>query len=310
MLTSPRPVWQPHHPDGRSNRQTHPQQHHRQQEAAAQAEPAPGHEGPSGGLPIRGEAPASPVGRQTVLGTWAQRLYKLPLPGSNAAAHKREGKGLGAGASWAVEAAACSSGGSSGTAAARASLAQPIPKVAPAAAAAAVAGPVRGEEGEEEDEDEDEEEAVARAAWRWRFAKRWAAEQARQLDPAASMGDGGDGVEELIAYLAAGGAAGPMDMERTVSEGDALGSAGSAARLLAGSMSLLGQEGLLVGEMSRNGSFSGSVKGGGGCGSRRGSRVAGGGGGGVATRELSAAARRAARLLAAQADLDRAAADR
>jgi hypothetical protein len=53
---------------------------------------------------------------------------------------------------------------------------------------------------------DEEEEAVQQIAWRWRFARRWQAEQTRgPLDPTttASVGDGG--MEEALQYLAACG---------------------------------------------------------------------------------------------------------
>jgi hypothetical protein len=53
---------------------------------------------------------------------------------------------------------------------------------------------------------DDEEEAVQQIAWRWRFARRWQAEQARPpLDPAATASPGDGGMEEALQYLAACG---------------------------------------------------------------------------------------------------------
>jgi hypothetical protein len=296
-------------------------------------------------LPIlNGDAGPMPTQQPPALGTWAQRQYKLPLPrgaqppaarrGATALSPMREGRE-----------GPCDVPPSS----LAASLAQPIPgapqqsaEAPPAAAAAAAAAPAGPGQGGEEEEEE-EEEAVARAAWRWRFAKRWQAEQVRGLDPAASAGEG-DGMEETLAYLAACGGQG-WDLSRTMSDG--LGaSSGSAPRMLGtmDSVGLLGQEALLVGESnSRQASFTNSplaAAAGGGApggpgGSRRGgsatrpsllgAAAAGGGGGGrggggggaaagrgggAATRELTAATKRAKQLLATQCDLDRAAEER
>lgn len=53
---------------------------------------------------------------------------------------------------------------------------------------------------------DEEEEAVQQIAWRWRFARRWQAEQARgPLDPAATASVGDGGMEEALQYLAACG---------------------------------------------------------------------------------------------------------
>ena len=48
------------------------------------------------------------------------------------------------------------------------------------------------------------DDEVADAAWRWRFARRWHAEQVREVDPADETGDG-DKTEEALQFLKAGG---------------------------------------------------------------------------------------------------------
>jgi len=53
---------------------------------------------------------------------------------------------------------------------------------------------------------DDEDEAVQQLGWRWRFARRWQAEQARMPpDPAAAGSPGDGGMEEALQYLAACG---------------------------------------------------------------------------------------------------------
>ncbi|GBF98655.1 hypothetical protein Rsub_11649 [Raphidocelis subcapitata] len=205
------------------------------------------------------------------LGTWIYRQYKPAADEAAAAASGQPG----------------TSGRATGAA-----------RIAAAASAA------------EEEEDDDEDNALARAAWRWRFARRWQAEQARQLDPAASTGEDGDGVDDLLAVLGACGAA-PWELSRTASDG---GEGSMHGRGTAGSVSLLGQEAMLVegdgggGGVSREPSFYGSP--GGGRAARPGSSLGGrpaGAGAGAATRELTATARRATQLLRAQSAAERAA---
>ncbi|KAI8464948.1 MAG: hypothetical protein J3K34DRAFT_489495 [Monoraphidium minutum] len=292
-------------------------------------------------VPIRGGggeagAEAEAGGRPAALGTWAGRQFKLPLPW-------RSGGGAAATAAGSAGSGQQQQGGAKQQqqqqqqqhqeeeeeqeqqqteqqqGAGQRGGAQPQhPRAAPEAVP-------EGEGGEEEEESE-EEEQMARAAWRWRFAKRWQAEQARQLDPAASAGDG-DGMEETLEYLAACGQ--PWDMPaRGGGGGGAAGGScvrsGSGLGGTVGSVGLLGQEALLVGDLSRNASLSSPPSGrrgsllsaGGGSGRARaaagsvGGRGGGGGGSGAATRELTAVTRRATALLQAQSDLDKAAGER
>ncbi len=314
----------------------------------------------SAGTAPQADAPAS------VLGTWAQRLFRLPLPGrgSQKQLQQQESNGRSAANSGRQDCDPASS------------VAQPIPGAAPwpaphkhaaatnvvavaadakQPAAAAAAGVQQQQQQQHEQaqqrqrqrgqerarpagasEDEDDEEVIARAAWRWRFAKRWQAEQARQLDPAASGGDG-DGLEDTLAYLTACGQ--PWaELSRTMSDGLGRSGSGGGQPLLGtvDSVGLLGQERLLVGESGsrapslgngspfgggllrrsstplRGPSILGGAGGGAGAGGAGGGRGGGGSGrgGGAATRELNAVTRRANALLATQSGLDRAADER
>lgn len=288
--------------------------------------------------------------RQPPLGTWAHRQYMLPLPGRTSAGNQPPQRSAFAADAAALEdeqrgAEACSlpppqqqqqQAAFAGFPPLASSLAQPIPgtcqegptpRAAGTAAAAATAGgdaaalataaagastapqPIAAAA-------DDDDEALARAAWRWRFAKRWQAEQARQIDAAASGGDSEGGMEEVLAYLAACGQ--PWDMSRTMSADGLGGSGGSATRMMGtiGSMGLLGQEQLLVGDYSRNaslngrGGLTGSGRGVGGLAAAAGAGGRGGGRHGVVTRELSAVTRRATQLLQTQTDLESAAEER
>lgn len=155
---------------------------------------------------------------------------------------------------------------------------------------------------------DDEEEAVTQAAWRWRFAKRWQAEQARgPVDPAASVGDGG--MEEALQYLAACGE--NWHLARGTS--GQIGGSTAESRLLGtlGTPSLLGAELLVDESYSAHGSGRGLLQstgsGGLGCGflSREASHCAGMARG-EATRQVTSINKRAAQLLAAQSDINKA----
>ncbi|KIZ02453.1 hypothetical protein MNEG_5504 [Monoraphidium neglectum] len=311
-----------------------PPHHQQQQRQQLQVEEEQAQQGAP--IPVRGGGECSTSGRgegdqqQAGLGTWAHRQFKLPLPGRGGKGNskqqqeqeqqqrleQREDE---------AQHAACAAAVPLGS-----SVAQPIPRGRqPPGSAAAPPQAAAGGGGRADDDDE----AYTRAAWRWRFAKRWQAEQARQLDPAASGGDG-DGLEEALAYLAACGQ--PWDMPRTLSGDGALGASGfsGAGGALAaaaagrggggdmgtmGSVGLLGQESLLVGgDLSRGASLTNvspgrrsALAGGGPSGAGRGGGRGGGGGRhGDATRELTAVTRRATQLLQAQTDLGRAADER
>lgn len=273
--------------------------------------------------------------RQPTLGTWAARQFKLLLPGSGKEQQQQlPQRKPGPACPWPagdpsgpLEREPRQQAHAAATSLLSTSLAQPIPGVrqpaarGPDGAAMARHAGTGGVPSQEEGEDDDE--TLARAAWRWRFAKRWQAEQVRQLDPAASGGDG-DGMDEALAYLAACGQ--PWEMSRTVSDGMG-GSSGSAPRTLGtlDNVGLLGQEQMLVGDMMSHpaslaggspachlGSAGGSGHGGGAAMLRpsAGGRGCGRHAAGAATRELTAATRRAKQLLKAHADLDRAAGER
>lgn len=171
---------------------------------------------------------------------------------------------------------------------------------------------------------DEEEEAVQQAAWRWRFAKRWQAEQTRP--PAehaehASVGDGG--MEEALQYLAACGE--NWHLARAASIDPA-----SDSRLLGtlGTPSLLSAELLVDESFSAHGSRGGLLQStgsdmlGSGCLSREASsagvpgqqhaghhqhgRHGAGRGGGEATQQVTGITKRAAQLLAAQSDINKA----
>ncbi|KAG2492790.1 hypothetical protein HYH03_008950 [Edaphochlamys debaryana] len=79
-----------------------------------------------------------------------------------------------------------------------------------------------------------EEQAMQDAAWRWRFTRRWQAEQAR--NPERSASSAGDALEEALAYLNATGATTTTSVSMQIANaprrgrrggGGALGGAGS-----------------------------------------------------------------------------------
>jgi hypothetical protein len=168
---------------------------------------------------------------------------------------------------------------------------------------------------------DDEEEAVQQAAWRWRFAKRWQAEQTRPpAEHAASVGDGG--MEEALQYLAACGE--NWHLARAASVDPA-----SESRLLGtlGTPSLLSAELLVDESFSAHGSgrggllqSTGSDVLGSGCLSREASSAGmnghhghsrhghhgAGRGGGEATQQVTGITKRAVQLLAAQSDINKA----
>jgi hypothetical protein len=191
-----------------------------------------------------------------------------------------------------------------------------------AAAAAAAAVEEAVAQGRRSMGTDDEEEAVQQAAWRWRFAKRWQAEQTRPpADHAASVGDGG--MEEALQYLAACGE--NWHLARATSIDPA-----SESRLLGtlGTPSLLSAELLVDESFSAHGSgrggllqSTGSDVLGSGCLSREascaganghhqhghgGAHHAAGRGGGEATQQVTGITKRAAQLLAAQSDINNA----
>ncbi|GBF89057.1 hypothetical protein Rsub_01774 [Raphidocelis subcapitata] len=292
-----------------------------------------------------------------VLGTWAQRrTYLLAKRNSFRLAPTREGhEGPAAEAAASAQpipgapqsAADKASGGAApANAASAAGAAAAAAAAAAAGAAADQAAPAPAPDPDEEGEEgeEDDEEVIARAAWRWRFAKRWQAEQVRQLDPSASAGEG-DGMEEALEYLAACGQ--QWDLSRTMSDGMGSGSVPRMLGTMDSGSGLLASELLVGGDASRHASFShsplaaaaggrrnatparpsmlGAAAGAGAAangaaaattsaagGARRGAAGAAAGGGrhGAATRELTAVTRRATALLQTVTDLDRAAEER
>jgi hypothetical protein len=167
---------------------------------------------------------------------------------------------------------------------------------------------------------DDEEEAVQQAAWRWRFAKRWQAEQTRPpADNAASVGDGG--MEEALQYLAACGENWHLARATSIdpaSESRLLGTLGTPSLL---SAELLVDESFSAHGSSRGGLLqsTGSDVLGSGCLSREASCAGANGhghgghchhgagrGGGEATQQVTGITKRAAQLLAAQSDINKA----
>lgn len=154
---------------------------------------------------------------------------------------------------------------------------------------------------------EDDEDAVMQAAWRWRFTRRWQAEQSRVVDPAApsSMSDG---MDEALLYLHACGE--NWHLARTTST-DLLGTHETRMLGTLGTPSLLTQD-MLVDESSFSGSKQRLL---GGCSSTGLSREpsltgAGAGGAATATREVLGITKRAAQLLKAQDDIDKVVSER
>ncbi|KAF8060056.1 hypothetical protein HT031_004995 [Scenedesmus sp. PABB004] len=281
--------------------------------------------------------PAQPY----VLGTWTQRQFKMPqaaaaqaaglaLPGTSLAQPipllARPGSSGGSGGAGSGGAAA--GGAEAGAEQAHGGNAAALAAAAAAAAADAAATLAAGSRTSRRSlGTDDEEEAVAQAAWRWRFARRWQAEQARPpADPAAPASVGDGGMEDALAYLAACGE--NWHLARAASAEDAGGTAESRMLGTLGTPSLLGAE-LLVGD----GSFSAASRGSGllagaesgglimggllsceashtGGGGASGGGGGGGAGRGAATQEVSGLTKRAAQLLAAQSDIDKAVAAR
>lgn len=141
-----------------------------------------------------------------------------------------------------------------------------------------------------------EDDAQA-AAWRWRFARKWHAEQQRVIDPENASCS--DKVEDALQFLQAGGGAGwnlqSRGLARTVStdlSGSVVHSIGTF-----GNGSLLGQELLLDGSYTYS-LTAGSLA------RVSGSEVL------QATREMNSMNRRAANLLQQQVELERQAAER
>jgi hypothetical protein len=192
-----------------------------------------------------------------------------------------------------------------------------------AAAAAAAAVEEAVAQGRRSIGTDDEEEAVQQAAWRWRFAKRWQAEQTRPpADHAASVGDGG--MEEALQYLAACGENWHLARATSIdpaSESRLLGTLGTPSLL---SAELLVDESLSAHGSGRGGLLqsTGSDVLGSGCLSREASCAGANGhhahghgghihhgagrGGGEATQQVTGITKRAAQLLAAQSDINKA----
>jgi hypothetical protein len=135
------------------------------------------------------------------LGTWAQRLFRLPLPQRGGAQAERSTDGGSTSGSRRTSSSGPAASSQAQAPASGASATRSIPAgqqpgrrgggttAGSAAAPAAVAS----------------EEALMQAAWRWRFARRWQAEQVRPVDPEA-VGSVGDGdMEDALQYLAACG---------------------------------------------------------------------------------------------------------
>jgi len=144
-------------------------------------------------------------------------------------------------------------------------------------------------------------DTAAEAAWRWRFARRWHAEQTRMQDPDAA-GSCNDKTEDALQYLQAGGGAGwnmQVNVTRTAS-GEASGMMFSMGNGTLGNGSLLAGDMLLDdGSYAATGVLSGSLK----RGMARGEVP-------TATREVNSLNRRAAALLQQQVELERAADER
>lgn len=228
------------------------------------------------------------------LGTWAQRLFRLPLPG--APISRRSSCDLSPVAEQHPSQVA---------ALATPSKQRSIPSVGGHARSGSAAANGGGGEA-------DEEEAMIQAAWRWRFARRWQAEQTRVVDPEHASADEGD-LEETLQYLAVCGVA--WDMARTTST-DMLAGAGESAQwdMLRGELSntagtptllLAGGEDSVSGPTSRHGSSAGHGLLAGAVRSGRSHSAGGRGQQAEALRDLRASARRAAEVLAQQADIER-----
>ncbi|CAL8467141.1 g6677 [Coccomyxa elongata] len=72
---------------------------------------------------------------------------------------------------------------------------------------------------EESDTLADDEEKLRQAAWRWRFNRRWAQEQARQMDPQYGLQAGDeDGWDEALGYMDACGPGWHLQIARTTSD--------------------------------------------------------------------------------------------
>jgi hypothetical protein len=149
-------------------------------------------------VPARQAQPEPP---SPVLGTWAQRQFKLPLPSQQgqrkanpfaaAAAHSAVLEDGGAAGGAALPRPAAADGQQRASGSRRASAG---PSAAAAGAQAAAAVPVAAPSGGGGSawrgaSTDSEDEAQQDAAWRWRFQRRWRMEQARLVDPAqASKG--------------------------------------------------------------------------------------------------------------------------
>ncbi|EIE26801.1 hypothetical protein COCSUDRAFT_59309 [Coccomyxa subellipsoidea C-169] len=72
---------------------------------------------------------------------------------------------------------------------------------------------------EESDTLGDDDEKLRQAAWRWRFNRRWAQEQARQMDPEYGLQAGDeDGWDEALGYMDACGPGWHLQIARTTSD--------------------------------------------------------------------------------------------
>jgi hypothetical protein len=171
---------------------------------------------------------------------------------------------------------------------------------------------------------DDEEEAVQQAAWRWRFAKRWQAEQTRlPAEHAASVGDGG--MEEALQYLAACGENWHLTRAASVdpaSDSRLLGTLGTPSLLSAellvdesfsahgsgrgGLLQSTGSDVLGSGCLSREASCAGTNSSQHGHAGHHHGHHGAGRGTGEATQQVTGITKRAAQLLAAQSDINKA----
>ncbi|KAL6758339.1 hypothetical protein V8C86DRAFT_2600051 [Haematococcus lacustris] len=143
------------------------------------------------------------------------------------------------------------------------------------------------------------------AAWRWRFARKWHAEQQRCLE-ADGTGSCHDKTEDALQFLHAGGGAGwHMQVGATMGTTSVEGSKQSQGTLQ-GLGSLTAQDLLLMDDGSYQ--YGSSLMRGGQ--SLTGRPLAGGAGMLAATREVASMNRRAVQLLAQQQELERAADER
>ena len=136
------------------------------------------------------------------------------------------------------------------------------------------------------------DDQVVDAAWRWRFARRWHAEQTREVDPAEDA-TSGDKTEEALQFLRAGGGNG-WNMQLRIAQSSQATSSDMASLMnsLNRNGSLRGFDSEMLSELSEE---------------PEGGRCRGGGGGAgmmEATREVGSLHRRAAQLAKQQLELE------